>query len=283
MRPTPEVPPPFYRGGTGSPLVLLHGFTDTWRTWRTTIPLLEPHHDVFAPTLPGHWGYGPWSPPDVLSEERIVDDIVNLLDAHGIEKAHIAGNSLGGWLALHLAERGRALSVVALCPAGGWTHLGPDDRRIVKYFARAYRRSRFATRNAGFIANHRWSRRFAYRELVAKPGELDPETAKNGIYGMAGCSVVPLALTFQREHGFGELGTIDCPVRIAWGSEDRLIRWPSCYERWSALLPDAEFVRMEGVGHIPMWDDPDLTARTILDVTLAASAPAGAGRSTAKS
>ena len=46
----------FHRGGTGTPLVLLHGFTDTWRTWKPVLPALEEHHDVFAPTLPGHHG-----------------------------------------------------------------------------------------------------------------------------------------------------------------------------------------------------------------------------------
>ena len=116
---------------------------------------------------------------------------------------------------------------------------------------------------------------------MARPGDIDAETVRNGIYGAVECVVAPLALRFGNEHGFRDLGHIDCPVRIAWGSQDRVFRWPSCYERWAQLTPNAELFRMEGVGHIPMWDDPDLTAKTILDVTLNASAPALAVHSAA--
>lgn len=45
-----------HRAGSGTPLVLLHGFTDTWRAWSALLPELEQAHDVFAPTLPGHAG-----------------------------------------------------------------------------------------------------------------------------------------------------------------------------------------------------------------------------------
>ncbi len=50
---------PFHRGGRGTPLVCLHGFTDTWRTWELVLPALERRHDVLAPTLPGHAGGPP--------------------------------------------------------------------------------------------------------------------------------------------------------------------------------------------------------------------------------
>ena len=50
---------PAHRGGAGAPLVLLHGFTDTWRTWELVLPALERRHDVLAPTLAGHAGGPP--------------------------------------------------------------------------------------------------------------------------------------------------------------------------------------------------------------------------------
>ena len=85
----------------------LHGFTDTWRTWELVLPALERRHDVFAPTLPGHAG-GPPLDPDVTTGR--------VLDEAGIGTAHLVGNSLGGYVALHLAARGRAESGVA--PSG---------------------------------------------------------------------------------------------------------------------------------------------------------------------
>src|SRR5215210_4863003 len=88
---------PSHRGGSGPPLVLLHGFCDTWRTWELVLPALERRHDVLALTLPGHAGGPPLDgEPDVAvvagAVERAMDEV-------GFGLAHVAGNSLGGWLA----------------------------------------------------------------------------------------------------------------------------------------------------------------------------------------
>src|SRR5947209_3477975 len=124
-----------HRGGAGAPLVLLHGFTDTWRTWELVLPALERSHDVFAPTLPGHAG-GP-ELPDPLDSTAFVDAVEALLDGAGIETAHLAGNSLGARLALELAARGRARSVVALAPAGGHAHGDGSLHMALRYFMTA--------------------------------------------------------------------------------------------------------------------------------------------------
>src|SRR4051812_7182399 len=108
---------PAHRGGSGPPLVLLHGFTDTWRTWELVLPALEQHCDVFAPTLPGHAG-GPRL--GAAEPAAFVDAVEAILDAAGLGVVALAGNSLGGYVALELAARGRAISVVVLAPAGGW-------------------------------------------------------------------------------------------------------------------------------------------------------------------
>ena len=110
---------PSHRGGTGPPLVCLHGFMDTWRTWELVLPALERDHEVLAPTLPGHAG-GPHISGDGADLAFAADAIEQAMDEARFETAHIIGNSLGGYLALELAARGRADSVVALAPAGGW-------------------------------------------------------------------------------------------------------------------------------------------------------------------
>jgi len=98
--------------------VCLHGFTDTWRTWELVLPTLERRHEVLAPTLPGHAGGPPLT--GGATGPGLADAIERALDEAGFTTAHIVGNSLGGYLALALAARGRAESVVALAPAGGW-------------------------------------------------------------------------------------------------------------------------------------------------------------------
>ena len=96
----------------------MHGFTDTWRTWELVLPALERRHDVLAPTLPGHAGGPPIE--GEITDRLIADAVEQAMDDAGFVTAHIVGNSLGGFVALQLAARGRADSVVALAPAGGW-------------------------------------------------------------------------------------------------------------------------------------------------------------------
>ena len=110
-----------YRAGEGEPLVLVHGFTATWRCWMPVVGELVPRFDVIAPTLHGHDG-GPQ--PDrsdhAHSLTHAADHLERLLDDLGVDDAHFAGNSMGGALSLELAKRGRARSVVAISPGGGW-------------------------------------------------------------------------------------------------------------------------------------------------------------------
>ena len=84
----------------------LHGFTDTWRTWELVLPELERHHDVLALTLPGHAGGPPIA--GEVDDALVPDAIERAMDAAGWDTAHLVGNSLGGYVALQLAARGRA-------------------------------------------------------------------------------------------------------------------------------------------------------------------------------
>jgi len=266
----------FHAGGSGEPLVLLHGFTDTWRAWTPVLPVLEQYHSVFAPTLPGHYGGETFPKGTRISIPTTLDMIERELDARGIERAHIAGSSLGGWLSLELAARGRALSVVCLCPAGCWEYGIPAPRAIRLYFHRNY-----LLLNAGrllglleTVARRPRSRALALREVIARPQGVDADAAYAMFIGSLGCSVVNDALRLAASGDmFGELGPIACPVRIAYGTRDRIIRWPAHYVGIQRRLPDADYLALQGLGHLVMWDDPELTARTILEVTAPDRAP----------
>ena len=114
--------------------MLLHGFTDTWRTWELVLPALERHHDVLAPTLLGHAG-GPPLEAEV-GAALIAEAVERAMDEAGFETAHLVGNSLGGYVALQLAARGRADSVVALAPAGGWAVGDESFTEMLRSFVR---------------------------------------------------------------------------------------------------------------------------------------------------
>jgi pimeloyl-ACP methyl ester carboxylesterase len=268
--PTPG-PLPLHRGGAGEPMLLLHGFTDTWRAWTAMLPELEPHHDVIAPTLPGHFGGEAFPDGVELSLPGTLDMLERQLDALGVERAHIVGNSLGGWLALELAARGRALSVVGICPAGGWAPKGREERHILNYFRRNELMLRVTPPGLlAFTASRPRLRSAALLELVARPGQVPATAAVRMFEGAQNCSVFSQALALARSgEMFGELAAIpeSCPVRIAYGTRDRILRWPAAYEQMREMLPDADWVAMDGLGHLAMWDDPRGVAKTVLEVS----------------
>lgn len=122
------------------PLLLLHGVTSSADAWVDVAPLLRDEFDLLIPTAAGHRG-GP-TVAGRVTVSALVDTTERLLDEHGIAKTHIAGNSLGGWMAIELARRGRALSVCALSPAGFWTSGDSDEGHATHTLARLRRLSR---------------------------------------------------------------------------------------------------------------------------------------------
>ena len=257
---------PSHRGGSGEPLLLLHGFTDTWRTWELVLPALERHHDVLALTLAGHAGGPPIAGED--PEAAVRDAIEVALDEAGWETAHVVGNSLGGYVALHVAARGRARSVVALAPAGGWAEGDESYRDTLTYFTTMQRLLRDAAPHAEAIVATPEGRRRATLMTAERFEHLPAELLAHQIRGAAGCTAAVALVEHAREHGWHvDAEAIVCPVRVVWGTEDKLLRWPDAAARYRAQLPQAEWVELDGVGHCPQLDVPLETAELILGFT----------------
>lgn len=238
---------PFHRGGEGPPLLLLHGFTDTWRTWELVLPALERHFDVVAPTLPGHAGG-----PALGDPAHLVDAVEALLDEHGLELPHMAGNSLGGWLALRLAERGRARTVVALAPAGDAASVD-----TLPYFRTMHRLVRRAAPTADRIAATRDGRRRMTQDLTVRFEHIPGELLVHQLVGAARCgATLPLIEQAERAGWPVEPAAIDCPVRIVWGAQDRILEWPRAATLYREALPQADWVVLDDVGHAPQLDAP---------------------------
>jgi pimeloyl-ACP methyl ester carboxylesterase len=217
-------------------IVLLHGFMDTPHTWDLVRPLLEREHEVLAPALPGHLGGRP-----LKGDFDLAGAVEAVMDEAGVETAHLVGNSLGGYLALVLATRGRAQTVVALAPAGGADH----DETL------ALQEELAASTPAALLAATADGRRRAITHLMAS---------------VAGCDAAPL-IANARAHGWPlDPRAVRCPVRVLWGREDRLLPWPAAAERYRRSL-DAEWIELDGVGHAPQLDVPLETAQLILGFT----------------
>src|SRR2546423_2129310 len=167
--------PATYRGGSGDPLVLVHGGGGTPRLWRTAIPLLEARHDVLAVTLAGHFGGDEIAPGAEPGIEALVDDVERDMDAAGFETAHLAGGSLGAWVALELARRGRARSVVAIAPAGGWEEGSREARRVAWIYRLLVEGARRFGRLAPALATRPRLRRLAVRHHFAHAERISPD------------------------------------------------------------------------------------------------------------
>jgi pimeloyl-ACP methyl ester carboxylesterase len=258
---------PFYRGGQGPPLVCLHGFTDTWRTWELVLPSLERHHDVFAPTLAGHAGGPPIE--GGIGDRTLADALERALDEHGIERAHIVGNSLGGALALQLAERGRALSVVALAPAGGFPAGDRTESEMLDYFTNMLGLVAAAAPHAESIIAAPDGRRRATQFITTHYEHIPHELLVHQLRGAAGCASAPALIEYARRAGWRiDAERVTCPVRIVWGTADRILPWPVAATRFrEEWFPNADWVELQHIGHCPQLDVPIETAELIRGFT----------------
>jgi pimeloyl-ACP methyl ester carboxylesterase len=254
-----------HRGGSGPPLVCLHGFADTWRIWELTLPALERRHDVLAPTLPGHAG-GPPIEGEV-TDALLADAVERAMDGAGFRTAHLAGNSLGGWVALQLAARGRVESVVAFAPAGGWARGDESRGEVLALQAALLEQARAAAPHAEALVATREGRRRATRLTAVNFEHIPAELLAHQLAGMAASRGATALLDHALREGWSlDAERIRCPVRIVWGTEDRLLPWPSAAARFrDDWLPQADWVELDGVGHCPALDVPAETAHLIAD------------------
>src|SRR3954451_874418 len=161
-----------HRDGSGAPLVLIHGIGHTWRGWKPMLSLLEPRFDVLAVDMPG-FGYSDPLPSEVDSTpEALADAVEDEMGRAGFDRAHIAGNSLGGWVGLELARRGRAETLTALSPSG-LQHARERDWGVA-----ILRAERWLARNAPpprFLARHPVGRGLAAGPSYARAWKKDPD------------------------------------------------------------------------------------------------------------
>jgi pimeloyl-ACP methyl ester carboxylesterase len=258
---------PQHRGGSGPPLVCLHGLVDTWRTWELVLPELERHHDVLAPTQAGHAG-GPVLDGPVTAA-TLADAVERAMDDAGFETAHFAGNSLGGFVALQLAQRGRARSVVALAPGGGWKANETLERSRHDYFVTLQANVRAAVAHADAIVSTLEGRRAATEYTTINFEHIPRELIAHQIRGVAACDGLPSLVDYAGQNGWELDGAaITCPVRVVWGTEDRILPLPEAAVRYrEEWIPQAEWIELEGVGHCPQLDVPLETTQLILGVT----------------
>lgn len=262
--PTPAAALTRHRGGTGSPLVLVHGLGLSWRSWKV-LDALETRHDVVAIDLPGFGDSPPLPDGGAPTPTRLADAVESELDRLDLEAPALVGNSLGGWVTLELARRGRATRAVVISPSGLES---PPERTLVIALNELMRlRARFGAPLGRWLTAPALARVMLFAGLRSQPWRLSPDAANHDLhdFGFSPGFQSTLAATVGTRVPMRLTG-IQVPVRVAYGTLDLMLGVLTA-PRFAAAIPGAELIPLPGVGHVPMLDDPELVARTILAFT----------------
>ena len=244
-----------------APLLLIHGMGSASTAWKLITPALSEELTVIAIDLPGH-GNTPLPKDQAMDPHSLALLVKAELDELGVTRVHVAGNSLGGWIALELAAQIPHLvaSVIALAPAGLW--LKPSHRRQKRGdFARYLATS--THRIAPYLMQYQWARRIGFGVVSPLWRELPLETC------------IDAAIAYGTSDGYypawdGMLGRRfdkeippSLPVAVVFGEHDNTL--PAKHSQERSLLPThCEWIRIPQAGHAPMWDHPDLVVQIIL-------------------
>jgi len=259
------------RTGSGPVLVLVHGLGSARTVWKLVTRELAASFDVIAIDLPGH-GQTPWRDGTPMDAASMGTYVFETLDALGIARAHLLGNSLGGWTVMEMAAAhpDRALSVTALAPAG--MREAPLRRihwsfRINRYLARATRRalpfmlSRERLRGVGFARNspvwQTWSIETCRDAAEAMADARGFDAALDATVGrVATCTArIPASI----------------PVTIVFGDTDNVLPARTSQSR-KHMPAHGRWLDWQTCGHAPQLDYPERVAELVREVTGAAVA-----------
>lgn len=242
------------------PLLLLHGVAMSAAVWGEVLPMLEERFDLIVPTAPGHRG-GPQI-DGTASIRALIDSTEKTLDNRGLATVHIAGNSMGGWMAIELARRGRASSVCAFSPAGFWSKHQPAEQSRKTLI----RNKRLAKASSPFmppLLRFAPIRRLVFKDAASHGDRIGFEHAVQTFSDLADCDIAFDLL--RTTESVQPLSSPTCPITVAWSGNDRIFPPAQFVAVARQRLPDAQFVILPDVGHVPMIDDPGLCARVIIE------------------
>jgi 3-oxoadipate enol-lactonase len=235
------------RPSTGSGLVLIHGFPLDHSSWDALVPHLG-QADVIMPDLRGFGQSG--APEGAYTIADMAADIAGLLDALNIEKAAIAGHSMGGYVALAFAraypQRLAGLGLIS-------TQALPDapERKAGRYATA----EQVAAQGVVVVADAMAAKLSANLRLVPAIRELILRQPAVGVIGA-------LKAMAERPDLMELLSALKIPVLLVHGLADVLIP-PERSREMKALIPQAVLTELPGVGHSPMLEWPVETARAL--------------------
>lgn len=243
----------FVRSGSGAPVVLVHGFASSVYTWRDVLPVLAASHDVVALDLPGFGGSD--RPPD-LGFQELPAAVVGLMDALGLPRAALVGNSMGGGVvAVVAADRPERVGALVLIDAAGFD-LEPED---------APGMVRLMMSPLGSLAGALPGRRLAVETALRQVFHDDRLVTDERVAEYMAGTFQPGSFAAMRSLGRSldgrtaiveeRLPRIEAPTLVLWGREDRWIPLAHA-DRFVAAIPNAEKMVLDACGHMPQEEKP---------------------------
>ncbi len=250
---------PICLGSGGEPILLLHPFMMSSKVWKNVAPQLADtgRYQVFAPTMAGHNG-GPPTRSWFLDTRTLADHVERQLDDLGWTTAHIVGNSLGGWVAFELERRGRARTVTAIAPAGGWHRWSPAKYEIVFKFVMGLPVWLVARLLGPRAARLPFSRQLASVPISSSPAGLSDADMLEVIDDVMHCrAYYQLLIKALLMPGLMELTDTRIPTHLVICEKDRVLPHPRFTRHFTRHIPEiTEITHLDGVGHIPMFEAP---------------------------
>jgi pimeloyl-ACP methyl ester carboxylesterase len=249
-------------------LVLFHPFGMSGNSaWQEVIPLLAKQYRVYAPTALGH-RLGPPVGRNPVTMADVVDAAESYLDESGLDRPHLAGNSMGGYMAIELARRGRAETVCAISPPGFWSSGDGLQAQAFRGHKKNRAIGRLTRPVAPLMVKSATLRRLGLRDVARRGDRLTADQFLAMTDDSLACQIVTdLA---KDQWYIAPLDPLPCPVAIAWCEHDETLPAGEYARNVAERIPRATFETIPDVGHVPMIDDPALVAR-IIQATIGAT------------
>ena len=252
----------YVRAGRGSAVVLVHGFGSSLYSWKDVIPGLAPSYDVVALDLPG---FGQSDQPADLSFEDFPRAVLGLMDALGIARASLVGNSMGGAsVAVVAAERPERVAALVLIDSAGF-NLGTAERPGMVRLA--------MSRGGALLARLPGKRlvvEASLRQVFHDPSHVTPERLSEYLAAASRPGTFPAirslgaSLGGRRSIVAQALPRIQAPTLVLWGADDRWIPLAHA-DRFVAAIPGSRKAVIPACGHVPQEEKPERVARLLLD------------------
>ena len=252
----------YVRRGAGKPLILVHGLGSSRNAWSLNTLALAQHREVVLPDLPGH-GETP-AEADSGTFAGLARSFETWLDSEGLAGSDMVGSSMGARLVLEMARRGKSGAVVALDPGGFWAGW---ERSFISSTLTASGLLLRSLRSAlPALARNGASRSLLLAQLAARPWDLNGDLVAKELGSIAKTSTFD-SLVQDLAYGPPQSGPSAFgtgAVAIGWGRHDRLC-FPSQAQRAQEAFPEARLVWFDRSGHFPMWEEPEMAVRLILE------------------